>query len=69
MQGRGHTRTSIWHTRPPNFTDQPRDVIWQILTRKKTLSAKNAAHGGRLQVGSQTLAAAGRWDPWFVMAQ
>jgi hypothetical protein len=25
----------VWHTRPPNFTDQPRDVIWQILTRKQ----------------------------------
>jgi hypothetical protein len=28
--------TSIWHTRPPNFTDQPRDVIWQVFRGKTT---------------------------------
>lgn len=42
--------TSLWHTRPPNFTAQPRDVIWQIFTRKQpACAAKRAAHGGRLQ--------------------
>ena len=41
--------TSIWHTRPPNFTDQPRDVIWQIFTKKEPIDAKEAKHGGRLQ--------------------
>ena len=25
--------TSIWHTRPPNVSDQPRDVIWQSWPR------------------------------------
>ncbi len=41
--------TSIWHTRPPNFTDQARDVIWQIFTRKQPISASEAKHGGRRQ--------------------
>ena len=41
--------TSIWHTRPPNFTAQPRDVIWQIFTRKEPVKASAAKHGGRRQ--------------------
>jgi hypothetical protein len=41
--------TSLWHTRPPNFTSQPRDVVWQIFTRKQPVSAREGAHGGRRQ--------------------
>ena len=34
---------------PHSFTDQPRDVIWQIFTKKEPIDAKAAKHGGRLQ--------------------
>lgn len=41
--------TALWHTRPPNFTDEPRDVIWQILGRKTQPMSDGQSLGGRLQ--------------------